>query len=182
MSRRMRPKPIYGLLAEFDSPDEILKATHQTRAAGYRKIDTFTPIPVEGLAEAVGFDWTALPIVVFFGGLFGGLTGFGMCWYANVISFPLNIGGKPHNSWPMWIPITFELTILGAALCAVFGMIAMNGLPQPYNPLFNVERFVRASTDRFFLCVQAQDQKFDLIQTRKFLEGLHAQGVFEIDE
>lgn len=178
----MRPKPIYGLLAEFDSPEEILKATHQTHAAGYRKIDTFTPIPVEGLAEAVGFDWTALPIVVFLGGLFGGLAGFGMCWYANVISFPLNIGGKPYNSWPMWIPITFEMTILGAAICATFGMIAMNGHPQPYNPLFNVERFTRASTDRFFLCVQAQDQQFDLIRTRQFLEGLHAQGVFEIDE
>jgi Alternative complex III, ActD subunit len=172
---------MYGLMAEFETPEQILEAARRTYEAGYRDIDTFTPIPVEGLAESIGFDWTALPIVVFIGGLCGGCTGFGMCWYANVISFPLNIGGKPHNSWPMWIPITFELTILGAALFAVFGMILMNGLPEPYHPVFNLQRFARASTDRFFLCVMSHDAKFDSLQTRQFLEGLHAQGVFEIE-
>jgi hypothetical protein len=178
----MQRKPIYGLIAEFETPDQVLEAARRTREAGYRRIDAFSPIPVEGLAEAVGFDWTALPVIVFFGGLIGGSTGFGMCWYANVISFPLNIGGKPYNSWPMWIPITFELTILGAALAAVFGMLALNGLPTPYHPLFNVERFARASTDRFFLCVKARDKQFDVAQTKVFLEGLHPHGVYEIED
>jgi Protein of unknown function (DUF3341) len=177
----MSRKPIYGLMAEFESPEKVLEAALRTHAAGYRRIDAFSPIPVEGLAEAIGFDWTSLPILVFCGGLTGGCTGFGMCWYANVLSFPLNIGGKPYNSWPMWIPITFELTILGAALTAVFGMLALNGLPTPYHPTFNVERFARASTDRFFLCVKARDKKFDLAQTKAFLEGLQPHGVFEIE-
>jgi hypothetical protein len=178
----MANRGIYGVMAEFETPEAVLEAAHKTRSAGYRRIDAFSPIPVEGLAEAVGFDWTILPTLVFFGGLGGGLTGFGMCWYANVISFPLNIGGKPFNSWPMWIPITFELTILGAALTAVLGMLALNGLPAPYHPTFNVERFATASTDRFFLCVKARDPKFNLAQTKSFLEGLHPQGVFEIEE
>jgi hypothetical protein len=178
----MNRKPLYGLMAEFETPDKVLEAALRTHAAGYRRIDAFTPIPVEGLAEAVGFDWTSLPIVVFFGGLLGGLSGFGMCWYANVISFPLNVGGKPLNSWPAWIPITFELTILGAALTAFFGMLAMNGLPTPYHPVFNVSRFALASTDRFFLCIKARDEKFDLAHTRAFLEELKPNGVFEIEE
>jgi Alternative complex III, ActD subunit len=178
----MNRKPLYGLMAEFETPEKILEAALRTHAAGYRRIDAFSPIPVEGLAEAVGFDWTSLPIVVFFGGLLGGSTGFTMCWYANVISFPLNVGGKPLNSWPMWIPITFELTILGAALTAVFGMLAMNGLPTPYHPVFNVSRFALASSDRFFLCIKARDKNFDLNRTKAFLEELKPNGVFEIEE
>ncbi len=177
----MKRESIYGLMAEFETPEQVLEAARRTHAAGYRRIDAFTPIPVEGLAEAVGFDWTALPALVFVGGLLGGLSGFGMCWYANVISFPMNIGGKPYNSWPSWIPITFELTILGAALTAVFGMLALNGLPTPYHPTFNVERFELASTDRFFLCVKSKDEQFDLTQTKAFLESLKPHGVFEIE-
>jgi hypothetical protein len=178
----IKQKTIYGLMAEFETPEQVLQAALRTHAAGYQKIDAYTPIPVEGLAEAVGFDWTSLPIVVFIGGLLGGCTGFGMCWYANVISFPMNVGGKPLNSWPAWIPITFELTILGAALSAVIGMLAMNGLPTPYHPVFNVPRFALATTDRFFLCIKSRDKAFDLARTKAFLEELKPQGVFEIEE
>jgi Protein of unknown function (DUF3341) len=178
----MKRRPIYGLMAEFETPEEVLAAAHRTRAAGYRRIDAFTPFPVEGLAEAVGFEWTAVPIIVFCGGLLGGLTGFGMCFYANVVSYPWVIGGKPPNSWPMWIPITFELTILGAAIAAVVGMLALNGLPTPYHPMFSVERFRLASTDRFFLCVKARDRKFSLEETKTFLQDLKPHGVYEIED
>ena len=178
----MERKPIYGLLAEFETPEEILAAAHRTRESGYRKFDAYSPIPVEGLAEAVGFDWTALPSMVLAGGIIGGCTGFGMCYYANVVSYPWNIGGKPPNSWPMWIAITFELTILGASLTAVFGMLALNGLPMPYHPLFNAPRFMMASTDRFFLCITSKDKKFDLEQTRRFLQDLHPHEVVEVEE
>jgi hypothetical protein len=178
----MSRKTMYGLMAEFDSAEEVLAAAHRTRAAGYRRIDAFSPIPVEGLAEAIGFDWTALPFITFAGGFLGGCTGFFMCWYANVISFPLNIGGKPLNSWPAWIPITFELTILGGALATVIGMLALNGLPTPYHPVFNVERFALSTTDKFFLCIKSRDKNFDLAQTKAFLEGLNPHGVFEIED
>src|SRR6202166_2502251 len=177
----MQKRPIYGLLAEFETPEQILEAAHRTHDAGYKSIDAFSPIPVHGLAEAVGFDWTSLPIVVFIGGLCGGLTGFGMCYYANVVSYAWNIGGKPLNSWPSWIPITFELTILGAALSAVLGMLAMNGLPTPYHPVFNVSRFALASRDRFFLCIKARDPMFDVKQTRKFMLTLNPREVTDID-
>jgi len=177
----IKKHPIYGLLAEFENPDELLAAARQAHQAGYRRMDAFTPLPVEGLAEAVGFHHTLLPLVVLIGGICGGVGGFFMQYYASVVAYPLNIDGKPLNSWPAFIPITFELTVLGAALACVFGMLAMNGLPTPYHPVFNVPRFALATGDRFFLCIKAGDPMFDLAKTKEFLTGLHSREVSEID-
>ena len=177
----MAKKRIYGLVAEFESPGQLLEAAHRSCDAGYRSIDAFSPMPIEGLAEAVGFRSTRLPLVVLLAGMFGAAAGFFLQWYANVLSFPLNVDGKPFNSWPAFIPITFELTILCAALAATFGMLAMNGLPTPYHPLFNVPRFALATRGRFFLCIKARDKKFDLAATRQFLESLNPFGIYEAE-
>lgn len=177
----MRKERIYGLLAEFDSPEAILEAARQTYASGYRAVDAFTPMPVDGLAEAVGFSSTQLPLVVLIGGVCGMFFGFFLQFYANVVSFPLNIDGKPHNSWPSFIPITFELTILFAAIAATFGMLVMNGLPTPYHPLFNVPRFALVTRGRFFLCIKARDKRFDLAGTKQFLEGLKPYAVYDVE-
>ncbi|HEV2348815.1 MAG TPA: DUF3341 domain-containing protein [Terriglobia bacterium] len=176
----MRKHPIYGLMAEFATPEELLHAAHTSSKAGYKRMDAFTPLPIEGLSEAVGFHRTLLPVIVLIGGIMGGSTGFGMQYYANVIGFPLNIGGKPYDSWPAFIPITFELTILGAALSAVLGLLALNGLPTPYHPVFNVPEFELASRSHFFLCIKARDPKFDLVKTKEFMESLKARKVSEI--
>ena len=172
---------IYGLMAEFSAPEQLLEAARRTHDAGYRCIDAFAPFPIEGLADAVGFHRTRLPLVVLIAGVIGGSTGFYLQYYAAAVSYPLNVGGRPLYSWPAFIPITFELTILFAAFAAVFGMLAMNGLPMPYHPVFNVRRFALASRDRFFLCVKVRDPMFDIEKTRKFLETLNARGVSEIE-
>ena len=172
--------PIYGLMAEFDTPDELLAAAERAHAEGYRRMDAYAPFPVEGLAEAIGFHRTRLPLLVLLAGLFGAFVGFFSQYYVTVIDYPLNVGGRPLNSWPSYIPITFEVTILFAALAAVVGMVALNRLPMPYHPVFNVPAFARASRDRFFLCIEAADPRFDREGTKRFLQGLKPKEVSEV--
>jgi hypothetical protein len=171
---------LYGLAAEFEHPHELLQAACHVRAAGYTRVGAYTPIPVEGLYEALGHRSTRLPYLTLLGAVLGGVAGFGMQYYAAVISYPMNIGGRPLNSWQSFMPIVFELSVLGAALFSVLGMLALNGLPQPYHPLFNLPEFRFASRDRFFLCIQQRDPKFDPASTRRFLEGLHAHKVLDV--
>lgn len=173
---------IFGVIAEFDTPEQLIHAVEKVRAAGYHRYDAFTPFPVEGLSHAMGLKHNMVPFITLLGGLAGGLGGFGFQWWANVISYPENIGGRPLNSWPAFIPVTFELTILGASLCAVFGMLALNRLPQPHHPVFNVKRFVHATTDRFYLCIEARDAKFHIAETVRFLQGLHPHHVSEVSD
>ena len=174
---------IYGVVAEFPTPHELIHAVEKTREAGYRRIEAYTPFPVEGLSEALALKRNKVPLITLIGGLTGGLGGFFFQYWVSVIAYPINIGGRPLNSWPAFIPVTFELTVLGAALSAVFGMLALNGLPRPHHPLFNVHRFVRhATSDRFFLCIEARDPKFNLSESARFLKGLHAAHVSEVED
>ena len=174
--------PTYGLLAEFAEPEALLAAVRRARAAGYRKMDAFTPFPVEHLAEELGFHHTALPLIVLIGGLIGCGGGFLLQYWISAVDYPLNIGGRPLNSWPAFIPVTFELTILCAALFAVLGMLGLNGLPMPYHSLFNSPRFALASRNRFFLCIEASDRQFNREATAKFLSELKPAGVSEVAE
>jgi hypothetical protein len=177
----MQKDRVYGLMAEFDNPDDLVAGARAAHAAGYRKMDAYTPMPVHGLAEALGSHSTKVPLLVLFGGLFGCLAGFTMLYVIEEYVYPMNVGGRPYNSWPAFIPITFETTILFAALSAVLGMLALNGLPQPYHPVFNAPRFALASRDRFFLCIEARDPKFETKATREFMEGLHSREVSEVE-
>jgi hypothetical protein len=174
--------PPYGLVAEFKTAQELMQAAEMARDAGFTRMDGYSPFPIEGLMEALGHKTKALPIVVLWGGILGGLIGYLLQWYTSTYSYPLNVGGRPWHSWPMFIPVTFECTILGAAIAAVFGMLGLNGLPEPYHPLFHVERFALASRDRFFLAIRADDAKFHLTETRKFLESLGAREVTEVPQ
>jgi hypothetical protein len=173
--------PIYGLMAEFDSPETLLEAARRAFAEGFRKMDAYSPFPVDGLAEAIGFHRTRVPLIVLIGGILGCVGGFYLQYWVAVIHYPINIGGRPLNSWPAFIPITFELTVLVAALAAFFGVLALNRLPMPYHPAFNVERFELASRNRFFLCIEATDPKFDVERTRRFLEGIGSLGTHEVE-
>ncbi len=177
----MSRPPIYGLMAEFTEPNELIVAARTTREAGYTRIDVYTPYPIEEVSEALHLRRTRLPLLVLIGGIIGGCAGFALQYWAATIAYPLNIGGRPFNSWPAFIPITFETTVLVAAFFAVLGMLALNGLPMPYHPVFNVPRFALASRDRFFLCIEATDPLFDREGTRRFLERLVPREVSEVD-
>jgi hypothetical protein len=172
---------IYGLAAQFDDPNALLAAAGKLRGAGYTKIDAYTPIPVHGLDEALGFRRTRLPWLILMGGLLGAAGIFGLATWVNVIEYPINVGGRPLFSWPAFIPITFEGMVLLAAFAAVFGMIGLNGLPMPYHPIFNTPNFERATNDLFFLAVEATDPQFELGKTRQFLESLGAQQVSSVE-
>jgi len=171
---------LFGLLAEFNTPHGLRAATKRVREAGYRRVEAYTPFPVEGLADDLGFHRTRLPLIVLCGAIVGGVGGFGMETIASVFHYPLNIGGRPLFSWPAFLPVTFELAVLGAALGAVLGMLSLNGLPRPYHPVFNIENFALASSDRFFLCVIADDPQFDRKAAHALLAELDANAVVEV--
>lgn len=174
----MSTEPVtWGLMAEFEDPDALVAATYRAHYQGYRKMDAFSPFPIEELHDALGAHPSRLPLIVLIGGLAGAAGGYFMQYWMNAVDYPLVVAGKPFNAWPMFIPVTFECTILGAAFAAVLGMLALNGLPQPYHPVFSVDRFALASRNRFFLCIEAADAQFDPQRTRAFLQTLGPQEV-----
>ena len=174
------PSTFYGLIAEFETPTALLAAANKARLEGYRNMDAYSPIPIEELPEALGLGRTKVPLITLIGGILGGLGGYSLEYWTQAIAYPLNIGGRPLHSWPHFIPVTFETTVLGAALSCFVGMWVLNKLPQPYHPVFNVPAFARASLDRFFLCIESTDHKFDQHSTKKFLDSLHPVGVYEV--
>ena len=177
-----RSAAIYGLMAEFDDPNALVAATSRAYREGYRRMDAYSPFPIEELHEALGGHHTRLPLIVLIGGILGCIGGYALQYWVSAVAYPINVGGRPYHSWPAFIPVTFECTILAAALSAVLGMVALNGLPMPYHPVFNVPRFALASRNRFFLCVEAKDPKFDLERTRRFLETLNPREVTTVAE
>lgn len=175
-------KNIYGIMAEFDTPTQLVEAARQVRDAGYTKTDAFSPFPLHEIDEALGIKRSILPFLVFGGGVTGLLAGIGLQWFVHVFEYPIIVGGRPYFSLPSFVPASYELTILLAASTAVFGMLLLNGLPQPYHPVFNVPRFALATREKFFLLIERKDPKFDYDETRNFVEGLNAQEVFDVEE
>jgi ActD protein len=171
---------LYGLMAEFEEHDQLLEAARRAYAAGFRRVDAFSPFPVEDLAEALGHDYSLVPLITLMGGIAGGLGGYFMEWYSMARLYPINVGGRPLNSWPNFIPVVFELTVLIASLSAFVSMLVLNRLPQFHHPVFNVPEFRRASIDRFFLCIETGDAIFDRAGTWTFLESLSPLKVTEV--
>jgi hypothetical protein len=167
-------------MAEFETPTDIVVAATRAQDAGYRKMDAYSPFPVKGLSEAVGFHKDAVALVCLIGGVLGLLTAYVLQYWINVIAYPLNVAGRPFHSWPSFIIVTFELTILFGGLAAAVGMLALNGLPMPYHPVFNVPEFTAASRDRFFLCIESADPNFDMNGTKNFLAQLGPRTVTEV--
>ena len=172
----------WGLLAEFEDVNVTVEAARRVYAEGYRHIDAYSPFPVEPLWEAIGANDKRPQMFTLIGGILGGLGGFGLCYWTAAIAYPLNIAGRPFNSWPAFIPVTFETTILIASFSALLSMIALNGLPMPYHPVFNVPSFrAHGSSSGFFISIEATDQKYDLPRTRDFLLSLGAKAVSEVE-
>jgi len=163
---------LHGLVAEFDTPEDLIDAARQARDAGYKKMDAYAPFPVHGLSNALGIRDKSIPIIMLLGGFLGCASGFALVYYCVVLAYPLNIGGRPLFPWPFYIPVTFEVTVLFSALSGVFSMILLNGLPMPYHPIFNAPGFERATSDRFFLCIEEKDPHFDRAETERFLLNL----------
>jgi Protein of unknown function (DUF3341) len=173
---------IYGIMAEFAQPEQLLAATRAAHKAGYRKMEAYTPYSVKGVAEALGFTKTRVPMIVLLGGIVGALTAYGMQWYSAVVDYPLNVGGRPLHSWPAFVPITFELTVLFAAIAGLIGMLWLNGLPKPYHPVFNALQFKLASQTRFFLCIEANDPLYRANEVRQFLSEQRPISVVEVEK
>src|SRR5438105_11955990 len=172
---------LYGVMAQFDSPSQLVAAARESYAAGYRRINGYSPFPIEELSEAIGFKRTSLPLIVLIGGIIGALGGFFMQYWMEVIDYPIIVGGKPFNSWPAFIPITFECTVLAAAFAAVLGMLALNKLPQPYHPVFNAPSFDLATRDSFFLVIESKDPKFEHDEAVRFLKTLESIDVCDVE-
>jgi hypothetical protein len=174
-------KEVYGIMAEFAEPEQLLHAARAAYEAGYRKMDAYSPYAIEGVAEAIGFHKTRIPLIVLIGGICGALVAYGMQWYSAVIDYRLNVGGRPPHSWPAFVPITFELTVLFAAIAGLVGLLALNGLPKPYHPVFNAPEFKLASQTRFFLCIEADDHVFRALEVREFLLSLAPVRIMEVE-
>jgi hypothetical protein len=178
----MNSKPMFGLMAEFPDANSLVEAARRVHAEGYRKTDAYSPFPIHELFDALDAHDRRVQLFILFGGIVGMLAGFGLCYWVSAIAYPLNVGGRPLNSWPSFIPVTFEVTILIASFTAVFSWILLSGLPMPYHPVFNVPRFAKAaSEDAFFLTIEADDPKFDRGRTAEFLKGLGAREINEVE-
>jgi hypothetical protein len=173
---------LHGLMAEFETPTALVEAAGRARREGYTSLDAYSPMPIPELDEALALPRTKVPLVTLLGGLLGGAAGYSLQFWSSTMAYPLDIGGRPLHSWPHFIPVTFETTVLGAALACFAGMWALNGLPKPYQPVFKVPAFARASRDRFFLCIETADPKFDRGATERFLQSLNPVGVSEVEE
>lgn len=176
----MKREGIYGLLAEFDDPRALVEACERAYSEGYRRMDAYTPYPLEEAWEAIGCHHNRVALVVLIGGLLGLIGGYSLEYWVSALAYPINVGGKPFHSWPAFIPPAFETTVLGASLSALAGMLVMNGLPMPYHPVFNAPNFALASKSKFFLCLESTDPMFDLARTRSFLEGTAPRAVTEV--
>jgi hypothetical protein len=174
------PEALHGLMAEFDTDQQVLAAVREARQAGYRDMDAYTPYPVKGLAHELGMRRNRVPLVVLIGGIVGAVAGYGMQHWTMAIDYPFDAGGRPLNSWPAFLPVAFEVMVLVASFAALLGMLFLNGLPQPHHPVLKVDRFVEAGSHRFFLCIEATDPRFEPEATRQFLARLSPKGVIEV--